>query len=71
MHSNASPLTPDCTEGQFSIYCRAPNKESRQLMLKRPRLSNGFQEQVFKGRVREVGYRMWDQLVYSLLIGWW
>ena len=71
MHSKASPLTPGCSEGQFSIYCRASNKESRQLMLKRPRLSDGFQGQTFKGRVREVGDRMWDQLVYSLLIGWW
>ena len=50
---------------------QAPSKESRQLVLKRPELPNGFQGQVFKDKVREVGGAVCDQLVDILLIGGW
>ena len=40
----ANLLTSDCSEGKCRIYCRAPSKEERQLMLKRPKLPSGFQE---------------------------
>ena len=35
-----------------AIYCRVPSQESRQLVLRRPELSNGFQGKVFKDRMR-------------------
>ena len=38
-----------CGEGKCSIYC----KESRQLELRRPDFSSGFQGKVFKDRMRE------------------
>ena len=48
-----------------------PSKENRQFILKRPKLPNGFQGRGFKGKVRGVGCRVPDQLVYNSLIGWW
>lgn len=45
--------------------------ESRQLVLKRPELSEGFQGKVFKDREREGGCGGCDQCVDILLIGWW
>ena len=60
-------LTPGCGDGKCSVYCRAPSKESRQLVLKRP---DGFQGKVFKDRVRERGCGVHDQLLDILLIGW-
>ena len=53
MNSKANLLTPACVEGQYSVYCRVPSKENRQLMLKRPKLPDGFQGRGFKGSVRE------------------
>ena len=44
---------------------------AKQLVLKRPELSEGFQGKVFKDRVREGGRKRCDQLVDILLIGWW
>ena len=43
---------------------QAPSKESRQLVLKTPKLPNGFQDK---------GERLWahSQLMNILLIGWW
>ena len=38
-------------EGKYSVYCKAPSKENRQLMLKRPELPNVFQGSVFKGNI--------------------
>ena len=67
----ANLWTPGCGEGKWGIYCRAPSKESRQLMLKRLKLPNGFQGKVFKDRVREGSCGVHDQLVDILLIGWW
>ena len=51
--SKANLLTLGCGEGKCKVYCRAPSKESRQLTLKRPELSDGFQRKVFKDWVRE------------------
>ena len=41
------------------------------LVLKRPWTPNGFQGKVFKDRVREGSCEVYDQLVDSLLTGWW
>ena len=46
--SKANLLTPGYGEGKYSAYCRAPSKENGQLMLKRPKLPNGFQGRGFK-----------------------
>ena len=51
--NKANLLIPGSGEGKYSINCRAPSKESRQLVLRRPDLPKGFQGQVFKDRVRE------------------
>ena len=51
-HSKANLLTVGCGEEKYRVYCRAPNKENRQLMLKRPELPSGFQGRVFKGNIR-------------------
>ena len=56
-----------CGEGKYSIYCRASSKENRQLMIKRPKFLDGFQERVFKGNIWGEGCRGHD----FLLIGWW
>lgn len=50
---------------------RAPNKESRQLVLKRAELPVGFQEKGFKDRAREGCCGVRDQPVDFLLTGWW
>lgn len=55
MHSKANPLTLGCGEGKCSVYCRVPSKESKWLVLRRPKLPKGFQEKVFKDRVKEWG----------------
>ena len=41
------------------------------LVLKRPKVLEGFQGKVFKDRVREEGYGMCDQFMGILLISWW
>ena len=53
MHGKANLLTLGCGEGKYSIYRRAPSKENGQLVLKRPKLPNGFQGRGFKYSVRE------------------
>ena len=53
VHSEANLLTLRCGEAKYNVYCRALSKESRQLVLKRPELPEGFQGKVFKDRVRE------------------
>ena len=70
LHSEAHLLIPGCGEGKRSIYCSAPCKESRQLLLKTPELLDDFQGKVLKDRVRERGWEVLDQLV-DILIGWW
>lgn len=34
--------TTGCGEAKFSVYCRAPNKKSWQLRLRRSKLPSGF-----------------------------
>ena len=43
---------------ESAAFTAGPSKESRQLVLRRPELADGFQGNVFKDRVRErvVGY---------------
>ena len=52
--SEATLLTPGFGEGKCSICCKAPStgssKENRQLMLRRPKLSNPFRVSLLKGR---------------------
>ena len=64
-------LTPACSKGKAQCLLQAPSKESRQLVLKRPEPSKGFQGKVSKDRLREGDYGVCDQLVDILLIGWW
>ena len=68
-HSKANLWTPACGEGKYSVYIRAPNKESRQLVLKRPELHSGFQGKVFKRQGEGEGCGVCDQLMDILLIG--
>ena len=56
---------------ESAAFIAGASTESRQLVLKRPELSEVFQGKVFKDRVREGGCKGCDQLVDILLIGWW
>ena len=47
-HSKANLLTLDCGEGKRSVYCRAPSKESRLLVLQRPNSLMAFRERFLK-----------------------
>ena len=67
--SEVNLLTQGCGEGKCSVYCRAPSKESRQPVLKRHQLPDGFQRKGFKDKVREGSGAVCDQLVNILLIG--
>ena len=60
-----------CSEGKLSAYCRAPSEDNGQFLLKRPELPDGIQGSVFKGNTRGVGFRVSDQLMDTLLTGWW
>lgn len=62
-------LLPHCGDSKYSIYCRASSKKNGQLMLKRPKFPEGFQERVVKGSVRR-GFRACDQLVCNSQVGW-
>ena len=57
LQSKANLMTPDCSEGNFSVYGKVPNaelnKKNGQLMFKRPENRNAFQERVFKSKVKE------------------
>ena len=59
-HRKANVLISGCGEGKSSVNCRIPSKESTQLMLK---TSDGFQESIFKGQVRQGSRRVYDWLV--------
>ena len=48
-------------------FIAGPSKESGWLMLKNPKLSDGFQGEVFIGKIWGEGFRVCD----FLLIGWW
>ena len=43
-------------------------KESTLLVLKRPKLPEGFQGKIYKDKMREGGFRVCDQLMDILLI---
>ena len=58
MPNKADLLTWGCGEGKCSVYCRAPSKESRKLVIQRPELPKEFQGKVFKDKVREEA--LWD-----------
>ena len=53
-------LLPGCGEGKYKVYRRVPSKENGQLVLKRPKLPDGFQARVFKGNVRGESRRVYD-----------
>ena len=55
---------------QRKVYCRAKQREG-ELVLRRPKLPDGFQARVFKDSVRGEGRRVREQLVDLLCIGWW
>ena len=57
------------TRWQGSLL-QMPSKESRQLVLKKSELTEGFQGKVFKDRVRKRDCGVYDQLVDIFLIGW-
>lgn len=69
MWSKANPLSVGCAEAKYSVYCRATNKQNRQLMLKRLKLPNSFQRKVFKGRVKGEGHMVCDHLMDTFLMG--
>ena len=52
-HSKVNLPTRGCDEGKDSICCKTPSKEYGQLMLKKTRLSLGFQGRAFKGKGRK------------------
>ena len=82
--SQANLMTPDCSEGNFSIYGKVPNAEPNkkhgQLIFKRPENRNAFQERVFKSKVKEqvTGWMVSSCMSFSLgggevsrwLFGW-
>ena len=49
------------------FICRAPSKENRQLMLKRPELPDGFQARIFKD---VLGERVVGCLISSWTFFW-
>lgn len=53
--NKADLLMPGCGKGKCGIYYKTPSKESRQLVLQRPKLPDGFQGTIFKDRVKEEG----------------
>ena len=72
--SKANLMTPDCSEGNFSVYGKVPNaepnKKNGQLMFKRPENRNAFQERVFKSKVKEqVTGWMWVSSCMSFSLG--
>ena len=62
MPSEASLLIPGCGEGKCQHLCKAPDKESRQLVLKNTNSQLGSGE-CFQGQVREGDLRICDQLM--------
>ena len=53
-----------------NVGAKHQSQESRQLVLKSPELTKGFQGKVLKDKVRE-GCVVFDQLMDLFLIGWW
>ena len=52
-------------------FIAGPCKENGWFMLKKTKLPEGFQQSIFKGKVREGYPRVCDCLVHNSLIGWW
>ena len=69
--SKANLLTLGFDEGKCSIYCRAPSKESRELVLKRPPNPQSLSGKGFSRQGEGGGFGVCDQLMDILLIGWW
>lgn len=61
-------LTPGSHEGKYSIYCRAPSKENRQLVVERPELPGSFSEGILKAAWRQGPQGMWS--AHNSRIGW-
>ena len=66
MCSKANLLTLGCGEGKCSIYYPAPSKDFRQLVLKRPKLPNGFRERILNTGLGREGMRE----VVGCVISW-
>ena len=56
---------------ESAAFIAGAKKESRELVLKRPELPEGFQGKVFKDRMWEGVCGVCDKLMEILLIGWW
>ena len=68
MHSEAKQTERQSLE-QRKVYCRAKQGEWVAHAQKTPKLLKGFQQNIFKGQVREGRPRLCDQLMHSFLIG--
>ena len=53
IHSEAYLMTLGYAEGNYSVCYRTPSKEKGQLMLIISKLLQGFQERVFKEKMKE------------------
>ena len=67
----AKLLTPVVVKESEEFIAGHQARNPGKLVLKRPWTPNGFQGKVFKDRVREGSCEVYDQLVDSLLTGWW
>ena len=63
--SKANLLTPDCSEGKYSIDYKAPVRSSGHPVLKKPKLP----ESIFKGQVKEGSLRVGYKHMHNSLIG--
>ena len=76
---NEGPLTgtqysPSVDPGlwQRKVQClRLHTRSPRQLVLKKPRLQDGFQQSIFKGKMRGGHPRLCDRLIHNSLTVWW
>lgn len=64
-HSKANQLTRGCSAGKYKVYCRVPSKETRKIILKRPKFPDEFQQRIFKESVRE---RVMEYMTSSCII---
>ena len=66
-----------CDEGQCSVYCKAPDKESRTANALKGWAPRGFQQRILIGKVMEGSLRVCDHLCTILwladgeVIGWY
>ena len=66
MCSKANLLTLGCGERKCSVCYLAPSKDFRQLVLKRPKLPNGFRERILNTGLGREGLRE----VVGCVISW-